>query len=98
MALNGSRFGKEYSANVFHAWFNEGNRPISPQSPQQQNPPLQPFINENQRTDSDPNKSLDTSFIEEMFGIFDIKSHGGDYEEIDFSRRMKKKKRKKKMN
>jgi len=48
VVLNCSRHGKEYSANVFYEWFSDGKRPISPQ---QQNIPLHPLINENQRTD-----------------------------------------------
>ena len=97
VALNGSRLGKEFSANMFHAWFSEGKRPISPQSPQQQNTPMQPFTNDNQRSDSEPNKSLDTSLIKEMFGIIDIKPHEEDYDEIAFARRKRKKKRKPKI-
>ena len=36
VALNGSRLGKDYSANVFHVWLNEGKKPsLISQHPQQ---------------------------------------------------------------
>ena len=97
VVLNGSRLGKEFSANVFHAWFNEGKRPIietssRPQSPI--SPQLSPNIS-NSFPDKNENKTLDTSILEEALGIFDIKHHGEDYEEIAFARRMRKKKKRK---
>ena len=106
VALNGSRLGKEFSANVFHNWFNEGRPPqqqqVSQQQPQAQqhvmgmkNVALQPQNNVHQNTSADPDKNVDTSILEETFGIFDFKSHGEDYDEIAFARRMRKKKRKK---
>ena len=93
VALNGSRLGKDYSANVFHACFNEGNRPISPQSSKTQNALLQPLIKDNKRADNEPDKKTDTSILEEVFGIFDVKSHSEDYDEIAFARKMRKKKK-----
>jgi hypothetical protein len=110
--LNGSRLGKEFSANVFHAWFNEGNPPqqqVSNQSQQRQsnsstqpqtrertNVPAKTPVNTNQNT-SQPANSFDTSIIGELSGIFDLQPQGENYEEIAFARRMRKKKKKRKI-
>jgi hypothetical protein len=87
--LNGSRLGKEFSANAFNDLFNETHNrpqhsPISTVSPISPVTPVSPLP--------------DTSVIEEALGIFDIKPHGDDYDEIAFARRMRKKKRKPKRN
>ena len=92
VVLNGSRLGKEFSANVFHTWFNEGKRPL-PTVSEKANVSAQTPVNQHQYTSPEPAKSSDTSMVEEMFGMFDFKPHGGDYEEIDFARRMRKKKK-----
>jgi len=88
VALNGSRLGKAFSANVFNAWFNEGKKP-------------QLFTENTAQKPVNEEKSVinyDTSTIEELSAIFDIKPQGEDYEEIAFARRMRKKKRKKFIN
>ena len=104
VVLNGSRLGKEFSANVFHAWFNEGKKPtqpsqMSPQShtqfPARQNIPIQTPLNQQPNTQSEPATSFDTSMFEELFGVFDFKPQGEDYEESAFARRMRKKKKRK---
>jgi hypothetical protein len=104
VVLNGSRLGKEFSANVFHSWFNEGIQPPqqtqqpAPRQPQQQIPQnsnvLVHQLFHDRRNAPEPAKSNDTSTMEELFGIFDIQPHGEDYEENAFARRMRKKKRK----
>jgi len=79
---------------VFHDWFNEGKQP--PQHFQKrENNPVQTQNNEHQNTTIESSKSMDTSTIEELFGIFDLKPQGENYEEIAFARRMRKKRRKK---
>jgi hypothetical protein len=93
--LNGSRLGKEFSANVFHEWFNSGKKPpqSQPQTPQPQFP--QRTKVQAQTPVNDPAKSFDTSTMEELFGIFDVKPHGEDYGELAFARKMRKKKKRK---
>jgi hypothetical protein len=81
VVLNGSRLGKEFSANVFNNHFNETvNCPQSPNRPEQ---PVSPI-----------SSASDTSIIEEAFGIFNIQPLGENYEEIAFARKKRKKKRK----
>ena len=108
VVLNGSRLGKEFSANVFHAWFNEEKKPSQPSQqsqqsqqqqstqsrfPERQNIPAQKPVIQHQHTSPEPAKNSDTSMVEELFGMFDFKPHGEDYVEIDFARRMRKKKK-----
>ena len=95
VALNGSRLGKEFSANVFHAWFNEGKKPQQKPTIGTANVPAQTPPNHRQNTVAVQDTKSDTSFIEEALGIFDLKPHGEDYEETAFARRMRKKKKRK---
>ncbi|HIT89101.1 MAG TPA: relaxase/mobilization nuclease domain-containing protein [Candidatus Merdenecus merdavium] len=75
VVFNGSRMGKEFSANVFHDLFNVKDKekhawePFAPYSQEQY-----------------PNESLG--------GFLDMEQHGDNYEEIAFTNRMKRKKRK----
>jgi hypothetical protein len=94
--LNGSRLGKEFSANVFHNLFNQPancpQQPISPISPISSN--TSNSINSLPSSNSSsPANTFDASPIEELFGIFDIKPRGEDYEETAFARKMRKKKK-----
>lgn len=96
---NGSRLGKELSANTFNEYWNHNIKPEI-----KENLPIKPQIQ----------KSNDTDLIEEKphqlfdFGNTSEKYHGGlieilgallpeiqseDYEEIDFANRMKKKRK-----
>jgi hypothetical protein len=107
VALNGSRLGREYSANVFHNRFNQNNQPQqqatgtanatvhTPPNHRQNTTHSQTPIYQPHTTSPQPAKSSDTSMVEELFGVFDLKPHGEDYEEIALARKMKKKKRKK---
>lgn len=83
--FNGSKMGKEFSANVF-------NERLNGQS------------DDKHRFDD---KSLDNSYstnydqkqdsaIEAVAGIFSMEQHGDNYEEIAFTNRMKRKKKKRK--
>ena len=83
--FNGSRLGKEFSANVFNNLFNGTvNRPTSPQSP---NRPPSPIISPEKETD-DPTTGI----------LFDVFSSAGappdDHEDQAFIRRKKKKRKK----
>lgn len=87
---NGSRLGKEFSANVFNRLFNEPS----------DEPRLHNEANgSNLQRDSlsgDTSQVSETmeSAIEQAFGIFSFDQHGDNYEEEAFTRRMKKKKKK----
>lgn len=81
--FNGSRLGKEFSANVFNNMFDnqsEKNRSSS----HSEDIPFTDY------TDKE-------SAIEQSFGLFSFEQHGTDLEEEAFARRMKKKKKKKKI-
>lgn len=87
--LNGSRLGKEFSANVFHDWFKNGNKPeiqheIIPKPVNEI-----PFEDSTEITDEIPFSSLS----ETALGIFAPEAHGDDYEDELFKRRMRKKKK-----
>lgn len=73
--FNGSRMGKEFSANVFHNLFNGNDKE------QYQWEPFVPFSHE-----QDSNESLG--------GLLAMEQHGDNYEEIAFTNRMKRKKKK----
>ena len=86
---NGSALGKEFSANVFHRLFTEL-------------PAVQPnrIVTDTAHSQSG-NYSTSTpdsreTALEQIFGIFDLQlSDGSDYEEKDFLRKMKRRKKKK---
>lgn len=79
--FNGSRMGKEFSANTFHQLFNEDNK-------QSNSPDFE--------KSSDPNPFFQgqDSAVEAVAGLFSMEQHGDNYEEIAFTNRMKRKKRK----
>lgn len=88
---NGSRLGKEFSANVFQRMFNgpsAGSR-LDNQTdkvmPGQDSPRGGLFL--------EYLPGSETS-IEQAFGIFPLEQHGRDYEEEAFARRMRRKKKK----
>ena len=87
---NGSRLGKEFSANAFNRLFNEPS-----DEPRLHNP----AEDINLRQDSLAGDFLSVSsdieaVIEQAFGIFSFEQHGDDYQEDAFTRQMKKKKKK----
>ncbi len=77
--FNGSRLGKDFSANVFHEKFNTQEQTTGePNSPEQKQPQAIQAAN---------------SSIENLTGLIDIESQGENYEEEAFIRRMKRKKK-----
>lgn len=80
VAFNGSRLGKEFSANVFHELFN-GKDDIG-----QKHIPDNSF-----ESNYSPEQN---SAVEAVAGIFSMEQHGDNYEEIAFANRMKQKKKK----
>lgn len=85
--FNGSRMGKEYSANVFHNLFNGDN---------QSGDKTKGIHNEKSLDNHNYNYSSEQSTVESLAGIFSMEQHGDNYEEIAFSNRMKRKKKKRK--
>jgi hypothetical protein len=79
--FNGSRLGKDFSANVFQEKFN-GNEQCSKQEKSQEFVPPQSTFTPD-------------STLENLSGLFAIENQGENYEEEAFIRRMKRKKRRK---
>lgn len=75
--FNGSRMGKEFSANVFHNLFNGENKETNFNKSET----FEPF-------------SLEHESVESLGGLLAMEQHGDNYEEIAFTNRMKRKKRK----
>ncbi len=74
--FNGSRMGKEFSANVFHNMFNENHK------------------TENNHLQDSNYIQEQNSEVESLGGLLDMVQHGDNYEEIAFTNRMKRKRRK----
>ncbi|MDR1897166.1 MAG: hypothetical protein LBR10_10290 [Prevotellaceae bacterium] len=70
--LNGSRLGKEFSANVFNDWFNGSPKPVEVAKSTEQI-----------RQTASPDLSLGS-----VFGLLDITPSGDDYEAEAFAGRM----------
>jgi hypothetical protein len=84
VAFNGSRIGKEFSANVFHELFNGEQKPAKD-------------IYSEHMFNNLSNVSEEQSFsAETLAGLFSMEQHGEDYAEIAFTNRMKRKKKKRK--
>lgn len=87
--FNGSRLGREFSANVFNTLLGERTeRDIERQS-ERNHPDFEP---ENFSTTTHGDKD---AAIEQIFGIFSLEQHGIDPEEEAFARRMRRRKKKK---
>ncbi|MFR3214829.1 MAG: conjugal transfer protein MobB [Dysgonomonas mossii] len=78
--FNGSRLGKEFSANVFHELFNKDKTDNHEQNLDKS------FGNSNDFNEQD-------SAVEAVAGLFSMEQHGDNYEEIAFTNRMKRKKK-----
>lgn len=96
---NGSRLGKELSANIFNEHWNNNIKPgikepelTKPKitSPKDEEPPLE---KPHQLFDFLHTKKHEDGLIEALGGLLP-EAQGEDYEEIDFANRMKKRKRK----
>jgi hypothetical protein len=88
---NGSRLGKEFSANVFQRLFNELS--AAPQFPKQAE---EGMTAKTSHSGSFPSSFFDLeNAIEEIFGIFDFSQNVPDPEDEALARRRKKKKKKK---
>jgi hypothetical protein len=89
--LNGSRLGKEFSANVFHELFTSSKENQNSQQQQQANS----NIGHTDKPDFKPQH--DTENSDESLNLFSMETNNGtDSEEEAFIRRMRKKKKRKK--
>ena len=109
--FNGSRLGKDFSANVFNELLKnvpeKGDRneiPINTplQAQEKQTPDtvnlqtsnlLENHHSSNEQ-DKTNNSKEQSSSIENILDILDLRPHGDDFEEIQFTRRMRRKKKK----
>jgi hypothetical protein len=87
---NGSRLGKEFSANQFNSLFNEPLGELRLTKRAEDGNLWQDSFSE----DFPSAASEMESAIEQAFGILGFEQHGDDYQEDAFTRRMKKKKKK----
>ncbi|NDW18757.1 mobilization protein [Dysgonomonas sp. 216] len=88
--FNGSRLGKEFSANIFHELFNGNNRKQEESNGfdiNKGNADVSGYTSQQQEQGST---------AESIAGIFSMEQHGDNYEEIAFVNRMKRKKKKRK--
>ena len=87
MVVNGSRLGKELSANVFNHIFNQPDPALTPETDTQHQIPGQPQTTSDHHT---------PSMFEQAFGILNFQQHGDDPEEKKFEYEMRKKKKRRK--
>lgn len=78
--FNGSRLGREFSANVFHELFSKDKTDNHEQNFDKF------FGNSNDFNEQD-------SAVEAVAGLFSMEQHGDNYEEVAFTNRMKRKKK-----
>jgi hypothetical protein len=84
--LNGSRLGKEFSANAFNERFNSSHE--KPEMPLEKDSFGYAVESSNQ-----PDREKDT-FTGDVFNLFSVQSHGADIEEEAFIHRMRRKRKK----
>lgn len=81
--FNGSRMGKEFSANVFQNLFNGNGKPEDKSV----------GLDKDKSFDANSYVPGQESTAEALAGIFPMEQHGDDYEELAFTNRMKRKKK-----
>ena len=81
-AYNGSRLGKEFSANVFNTLFEKWKNDDNPSEDRT-------FTHEYKESFNDDRESS----ADQLFDFFSMETHGPDYEEEAFARKMKRKKK-----
>ena len=88
--INGSRLGKEFSANVFNDLFNNPNK--------KQDEPIRNIFNETKQAEQTFQTANADSSLGSVFGLLNMPTSGNDYEEENFAceheRRKKKAKKK----
>ena len=100
---NGSQLGKEFSANVFHQWLKLLEEPATALTSQVNMPSVAPHTSKSYNDANDIDDIfIDTSWthyqedfgkdsaLNAFFTLFSLDDQGVDYEEEDFTRRMKR--------
>jgi len=101
---NGSQLGKEFSANVFHQWLKSLEEPATALTSQVNMPSVTPYASKNHNNTNTVEEDTfsDTSWthyqedfgkdsaLNAFFTLFSLDDQGVDYEEEDFTRRMKR--------
>ena len=100
---NGSQLGKEFSANVFHQWLKSLEEPATALTSQVNMPSVAPHTSKSYNDANDIDDIfIDTSWthyqedfgkdsaLNAFFSLFSLDDQGVDYEEEDFTRRMKR--------
>jgi hypothetical protein len=105
VVLNGSRLGKEFSANVFNALFNENKAPDERKKPKQNNSESEQEPKISQKSETDTGKSIISSVADGVFDVIEIlqpfdllQPHGENYDDAEYKRKKRKKKRKTHIN
>lgn len=97
VVINGSRLGKEFSANVFQDLFSNSQVQVSEKQTEKQ--PEQPHFQPTPQVPDTPQqgenniKSTIESATESALGLFSLDPHGTDPEEEAFAKRMQPKKK-----
>jgi len=100
---NGSQLGNEFSANVFHQWLKSLEEPATALTSQVSLPSVTPYASKNHDNTNTVEEDTfsDTSWthyqedfgkdsaLNAFFTLFSLDDQGVDYEEEDFTRRMK---------
>lgn len=81
-AYNGSRLGKEFSANVFNTLFEKWKNDDNPTEDRTLGHEYKESFNDDRESSAD-----------QLFDFFSMEAHGPDYEEEAFARKMKRKKK-----
>jgi hypothetical protein len=89
--FNGSRLGKEFSANVFNRRFNEPSEPRLDKPTDTAMPEKDSLTSQGNIFSSAPDKE---TALGQLFGLFDMEGNGQEWEEEAFIRQLKKKKKK----
>ena len=87
VVLNGSRLGKQFSANVFQTLFNENQKPDDER--ERTATPEQKTATVPQKSEGDSGDNIVFSVIDGLLDI--IPQHGESYDEIAFARKKRKK-------
>ena len=100
---NGSQLGKEFSANVFHQWLKSLEEPAPALTSEVSMPSVAPHTSKSYNDNNDIDDTfIDTSWthyqedfgkdsaLNAFFTLFSLDEQGVDYEEEDFTRRMKR--------
>jgi hypothetical protein len=92
LVCNGSRLGKECSANIFNRLFNEPA--AEPRLDKEADRGIREKDSLASPGDFFPSSCSQETLVEQASGLFDFEQHGPDYEEEAFARRMKRRKKK----